>query len=114
MTDHWIEASNLGVAWSRAVTLALNSSESEVTPLAVSLVGFDENGVIDEDADLRASLDSYLRSTGRQAVRSVANTIFPSSLWNPRHTRSNLFDRYLKLLPRIRKASPKNRRGIYF
>jgi hypothetical protein len=47
-------------------------------------------------------------------VSSVANTIFPTSLWNPSRKRTDLFERYLKLLPKLRRASAKNRRGIYF
>jgi hypothetical protein len=114
MIEQWIESDNISVAWSRAIKLSLKSKHNEVLPLAVSLVGFDRSGKIREDASLRTELDRYLKASELQAVNSVANTIFPSSLWNPKGTRGELFARYLKLLPRIRRASPKNRRGVYF
>jgi hypothetical protein len=46
-------------------------------------------------------------------VTAAANTIFPESLWNPSKDRNELYAKYLRLLPRLRK-DPRNRRGLYF
>jgi hypothetical protein len=85
----------------------------EVAPLVVSITGFNHSVPI-EDAGVRKSLDALLESSGLQSCHTVANTIFPESLWNPKRPRQLLFDRYKMSLPRLRKASKKNRRGLYF
>jgi hypothetical protein len=49
---------------------------------------------------------------GKQSIDTVANTIFPSSMWNAAAPRRLLFDRYQKVAPRLRRSSRKNNRGI--
>jgi len=44
----------------------------------------------------------------------LANTIFPLSLWNSNKPATDLYDRYNGILPYLKKASRKNRRGLYF
>ena len=43
----------------------------------------------------------------------VARTIFPRGLWNPARAREELYRRYFRILPRIRKC-PDNKYGVYF
>lgn len=112
--EHYIEADNLSLAWGRALQCVSARGLKEVAPLIVSLTGFDENGVAFEDPAIRRELDILLRAEGSESVETVANTIFPSALWNPAASRAQLFERYRNILPRIHKASRKNRHGTYF
>jgi hypothetical protein len=85
----------------------------ELAPLVVSITRFEGNVPI-EDAAVRKALDDGLEASGKQSSHTVANTIFPESLWNPKQPRKVLFERYKMSLPRLRKASKKNRHGLYF
>ena len=113
-TDHYIEERNLSVAGARAVQLTAQRGRTEVAPLVVAVTGFDQVGNLEEEPRIRAEVDALLAREGMQTVHTVANTIFPTSLWNPAAERRILFDRYRRIVPRLRKASPKNRYGIYF
>lgn len=115
MTDaHYIEDKNLSFAWARAMRLVTaKGSGGEVAPLIVSVTGFDV-GVVRENAAVRAALDGTLVSLGKQPCETVASTIFPTSLWNPMLPRAHLFERYEQILSKMRQATPKNRRGLYF
>jgi len=112
--DHYVEERNLSVAWARALRLASARGRKELAPLIVSITGFDETGGFAEEPSIRSELDALLARERKQSVDTVANTIFPVSLWNPTANRQSLFDRYKKVASRIRKASRKNIRGTYF
>lgn len=60
------------------------------------------------------TLDRFLVARGWQDTLTVANTIFPSALAASSATRGDLYDRYQRMLPRLRRATPKNSKGIYF
>jgi hypothetical protein len=112
--DHYLEDVNLSVAWARALRLASAPGHNEVGPLIVSVTGFDTEGEFEENHGIRAALDVLLANEGKQSVDTVANTIFPMSMWNPAKARQRLFDRYASVLSRIRGASHKNTYGTYF
>lgn len=114
MTEHYIEHNNLSVAWGRALLAASARGRKEFGPLIVSVTGFDQSSAFYEKPALRNALDTVLLAEGMQRVQTVANTIFPASMWNPSAPRSDLFARYMKITARLRRASPKNKRGIYF
>lgn len=110
----FIEDDNLSRAWGRAVrSMIVRGGVAEIAPLCVSITGFDE-GIVREDAGIRDALDAGLSAANKQDCHTVANTIFPQSMWNPNVPRSALFDRYARSLPRMVKASKKNRHGMYF
>ena len=113
-TDHYIEEGDLSLAWGRAIRVTAQCGRTEVAPLVVSITGFDQMGKVSENPKIRAELDALLANQGLQTVDTVANTIFPASLWNPAAGRRVLFERYQLIVPRLHKTSPKNRRGIYF
>ena len=103
-------AATLDQGWLDAIKAARSSRGHEVSPLIVAFgVSADEQP--DDCSALRHALDEALVSSGRATVETVANTLFPNSLWNPRKTRQQLFERYLKILPTLRHL---NRRGLYF
>lgn len=113
MSEHYIERKNLSLAWEVASTVATSGGRSEILPLVVSITGFDEKGAPIEDERIRKSLDRMLLARGNQSVETVASTIFPQHMWNPSASREQLFERYRKILPRL-KEHQKNRYGIYF
>lgn len=115
MTDeHFVEEENLSIAWGQALALTSARGRSEIAPLIVTVTGFSDAGDFREEPRIRSALDKVLVASNKQSVETVASTIFPVSLWNPSADRSKLFERYQRLLPRIRKASRSNSRGTYF
>jgi hypothetical protein len=106
---------NLSHAWAKAFLHIIDNPGKEISPLVVSITGFND-GIPNEDIDIRQSLDNCLAAEGEQKVATVANTIFPHSLWRrSKYERKELFERYLNIFPRIKAAEPnKNRLGIYF
>lgn len=62
---------------------------------------------------LVAVLDRYLSANGFADTRTVANTIFPEGLAESSRDPAELFVRYRRLLPRLRRV-PQNRKGTYF
>lgn len=112
--EHYVEERNLSIAWGRGLLLAGARGNSEAVPLVVAITGFDEHGNVEEEPQIRSALADVLAAEEKQGIETVANTIFPRSLWNPAAPRELLFKRYLDILPTIRRASRKNARGIYF
>jgi len=111
---HYIEDENLSVAWARAVRPMLaRGGPGEVAPMIVAVTGFD-NGVPREHGGIRQAVDKMLVDLDMQTSHTVANTLFPDSLWNQSQPRAMLFQRYMAALPRLRKASTKNSHGLYF
>jgi hypothetical protein len=107
-----ITEASISRAWLRAVKLADASARKEVSNLIVHIEGLAAEGDL-EEAGVRGALDLALEANGGFSVSTVANTIFPASLWRRSRPRSLLFDRYLKLWPRIN-AFQQNKRGTYF
>ncbi len=111
---HYIEDRNLSCAWARALQLASAPGFTELIPLIVAVTGFDKRGSFEEELRIRTALNALLAKEEKQSVDTVANTIFPASLWNPTAKRQLLFQRYRRVLSRLRRASRKNSHGMYF
>lgn len=106
-----IEGNNLSVAWGRAFLEVVRARE--IAPLVVVINELD-NAEPPEVAEIRETLDRALEAEGEGlSCHTVANTIFPQSLWNPEANRQELYERYVRILPRIRKHRG-NRYGLYF
>lgn len=110
--DHCIQDTSLSLAWGRAVK-CVQSQGRQIVPLIVMITDLHCNPCF-EDTAIRSALDKILATLGKQTCHSVANTIFPISMWNPHAPRQELFARYEAILPSIRRASVKNRYGTYF
>jgi hypothetical protein len=109
-----ISDSNLSRAWSRLFLHIIDNTGKEVSPVLVSIIGF-EGCMPDEDQGIKTELDYCLELSGLQKVQTVANTIFPESLWRAsKYDRNILFAKYKSHVPRYKALSKKNRRGIYF
>ncbi len=105
-----IVESNLSVAWGRAFLEVVRAGE--IAPLVVAIKCVDDAEPPEVPA-IRAALDHALETEGKRlSCNTVANTIFPS-IWNPGANRQELYDRYLKILPRVRRHRG-NRYGLYF
>ena len=85
----------------------------EVTGLSVTINGFDNYGDVNEDQKIRQKIDNALNRNDFQTINTVANTIFPVNLWNPKLGRVKLFKRYERILPKLKKCEH-NKNGIYF
>ena len=87
----------------------------KVSPLILSITGFEEVNAI-EDLPFRHAMDKALSETKNQLVNTVANTIFPQSLWRwSNGDRTKLFTTYADHFPRYQALAKRlNRRGLYF
>ena len=105
-----IEENNLTLAWAKALLKVYRNKEDASLIVTVKDIG---NGEPREIPTIRDALDSLLASKRSHQCDTVANTIFPSSLWVPEASRENLYERYKAILPRLRKHKG-NRYGLYF
>ena len=112
--DHYIEDANLSIAWGKALRLVSRRGFKEVVPLVVAVTGFDADGQPVEDTAIRNNLDALLARAHHYSSETVANTIFPESLWNPAQPRARLFERYERIRSRLRSADRQNAKGRYF
>ncbi len=105
-----VEEHNLSVAWAKVFLTVLK--ENEVSPVVVVVRDISDSGPA-EIPEVRDALDELLEGDGKGlSCNTVANTIFPS-IWNPRADRQELYDRYNRILPRLRKDQ-RNKYGLYF
>ena len=65
------------------------------------------------DQDFERSLDARLGRVGLTPLNTVANTIFPVSLWDPNKPRDELYRRYDSIWSRVSR-DPANKHGVYF
>jgi len=117
-----ISDSTISGVWLQAFLRMMKPGVTEVTPMIVS-VDINSTSQFDQDvvatALLDASIENLKRSDAKfsklQSVATVANTIFPISMWNPsiEDGADKLFDRFEQAWPRIKKCK-QNRRGSYF
>jgi len=68
---------------------------------------------LQEVAGVKSRLDSLLKWRGDQVIETVANTIFPKGLYRIGEARTELYQRYFRVYPAIRKISD-NKKGTYF
>jgi hypothetical protein len=110
-----INSDNLSFAWAQAFLHIMDNPGKEIAPLLVSVGGF-ADGHPNEDLAIKNALDGSLEASSNQKVETVANTIFPESLWKlSGGNRHKLYEFYLATLPRLKALDKtKNRRGLYF
>jgi hypothetical protein len=109
------EEANLSVAWARAFSVVSAKYGRELSPFLVSITGF-HSGIVSEEKELRHALDTSLEESGHQSIETIANTIFPESLWRRSGCdRTKLFAEYIENLPDyVAMAPEKNCCGLYF
>jgi|SRR5579885_1309142 len=111
-----IDETDLSRAWAKIFLRILDGRGTEVSPLVVSLSGFDQDGRVAEVPDMRDALDQALGKNGKISIESVAQTIFPERLWRiARRDRARLFALYKGVFPRYVAMNRRaNGRGLYF
>lgn len=111
-----VDEPNISRAWSKVALHILDHAGAEVSPLMLSVSGFDETGQIDEDPHIRTELDALLLAHEHQDIRSVAHTIFPQRIWKiAQGDRNYFFKLYRDAFPRYQMMKKRdNRRGLYF
>ncbi len=111
-----MDESILSSAWAKAFLHVIDHSGKEISPLILSVTGFDDNGIPAEDTTVRQALDDALKKKGEQDVETVAYTIFPQRLWKmARGNRARLFEMYRDVFPRYQAMDRKhNKWGLYF
>ncbi len=112
--EHFVEEVGVSLAWGHALKKVARVGKKELAPLTVAITGDKTEETLQEDPNIRQALDRLLGAQGCQSVETVANTIFPYSLWNSARPRSDLFERYETIVDRIRKANRQNQHGVYF
>jgi hypothetical protein len=111
-----IFASNLSLGWSAVLDRLAQPGVDAISPLSLSITGFDENGVATEVPAVRAALDELLSAKDKREVENVAWTIFPQRYWMmAQGDRAAFFDIFREAFPRIQEFNPQNnKRGSYF
>lgn len=111
-----ISETNLSRAWAKLFVTVIDRSGNKISPVMLSLTGFNEAGEIAEDPDLRTAMDGALKAKHLLDVEGVAWTIFPQRLWRIANgDRKRLFKLYADTFPRYVAMNRKaNRRGLYF
>jgi hypothetical protein len=111
-----INDTNLSRAWARTFLRTLENPGTEISPLVLSLSGFNTDGTVNEDAGVRGALDALLTDMDYWDIETVAFTIFPQRYWTlAGGDRAKLFAIYRDAFPRIQAMNPRNnRRGLYF
>lgn len=98
---------NLSMGWLRAIAFLLDQPGGSTINLLVDL-----EHPLDEDGRIRTTLDELLTRRKLQPVDTVANTIFPEYLYNSKQPIERLFQRYERIMPRLRRSG--NPKGTYF
>jgi thymidylate synthase len=104
-----IEETDISEAWAQAFLTLMQEGVSELSPL-VAKIRIQEPI---ERPEIREALDAALRQAQLKNCHTVANTLFPSSMWNSELPRSELYSRYERAFPRI-KHHRGNQYGTYF
>ncbi|MEK6419338.1 MAG: thymidylate synthase [Burkholderia gladioli] len=111
-----VDEPDISRAWGKAVLHIIDHVGPEISPLILSVTGFEGNGVIPETPAIRVALDTLLSAKRMRSVEDVAFTIFPQRLWQvAQGDRAALFRYYRDAFPRYQAMNPRdNRRGLYF
>lgn len=111
-----ISSLNLSHAWGEALTHVVDHPGNEITPLVISLSGFESDGSPKEDLEIRNRLDQFLIEEDKFSVEIVAFTIFPQRYWQiAAGCREDLYCIYRDSLPHIKAQNPHdNANGLYF
>lgn len=109
---------NLSSAWAKIFLHLVDHSGHQATPLILSLTGFGEDGLPQEDSTLTTALDRLLaaKQPAQRSIEDVAFTIFPQRMWKiAGYDRFKLYALYKAVFPRYQAMNRKgNNRGLYF
>jgi hypothetical protein len=111
-----VNDTDLSRAWATIFLYIVDRPGSEISPLVLSLSGFDLEGRLSETTPVRDALDQVLTQKRKISVENVAHTIFPERLWQiAGRDRARLFELYKGVYPRYVAMNRRaNGRGLYF
>jgi thymidylate synthase len=104
-----IKETTISDAWAEAFLTLMQDGVSELSPLVAKITIQEPL----ERPEIRGELDATLRQAGLKNCHTVANTLFPSAMWNSDLPRSELYSRYKRAFSRI-KHHRENQYGTYF
>lgn len=104
---------SLSLAWVEVFLELMKPGISEISPLVVTVSEFDNKQLPIQKTEVQRLIDEH--NSKRQSCNTIANTIFPNSLWETRRSEDPLeiYDRYERIWPKIKNYS-QNRKGVYF
>lgn len=111
-----IIASNLSLGWAAVLDRLAQPGIEAISPLSLSITGFDDNGVAAEVPTIRAAIDELLSAKDKREIENVAWTIFPQRYWvMAQGDRTAFFEMFRDAFLRIKEFNPQNnKRGSYF
>src|SRR5712692_2840678 len=111
-----ISERNLSHAWGRALLHVVDCLGADIKPLMLSIRHFRNDGLPEEDGDIRAAVDAFLETKGGWSVEIVAFTIFPQRYWQVNHgDRRAFYQMCFDALPHLKAKNPTlNGKGLYF
>jgi hypothetical protein len=111
-----ITADNLSLGWWKVMQKLLAKGVTSISPLTLSITGFDADGAAAEIPGIREAVENFLVAEGKKDVENVAWTIFPQRYWEMSDgDRTEFFNMFREAFPRVQKFNAKNNaRGSYF
>jgi len=104
-----IKEKNISFAWLEALNFICENRGKELSPLVINICDFKESTQIHD------IINQHLKKHGFAEISTVAETIFPNSLYlYCKKNRNDLFREYLDNLVRIKAIDKANRQGTYF
>lgn len=115
-TPRLIDASGLSIGWALVLKELSVPGVKALTPLTLSITGFDDDGYPIENRNIRAALDEMLEGSGKRSCENVSFTIFPERYYRMAEgNRAEFFEMYRDAFQRIQQFNPfNNKRGSYF
>jgi len=112
-----ITKANVSEAWVGALEALVQPGATAIMPLIVNVVGF-SGGEVPETPATRELVNQALSANPKKfcSTETTARLIFPSTIWDRyrKQGASRFFERYVKIAPRLRRAHPRNKKGVYF
>ncbi|MDG4750275.1 hypothetical protein O7630_04940 [Micromonospora sp. WMMD718] len=108
MTIITVQAPDVSTAWLSAAAQLDAQPRREAFHAVVHI-----DDPVAENPETRTAVDEILRSGNLQTIETVANTIFPAGIAASSQNHAELVERYLRILPVLRRF-PKNERGATY
>lgn len=107
-----IDEKNLSLAWAKAFLNCFSARDGLIAPCAIN---FNVESTSEVDSQfIHTNVNNLLRQKNLSPIETVANTIFPESIWKiSAGDREVFYNRYIKMWPRIKKCQA-NSHGVYF
>ena len=111
-----IVAANLSIAWASVLERLARPGVDAISPLVLSITGFEPDGTATEVPAIRRAIDTLLAAKGKRDVENVAWTIFPQRYWRMSEgNREVFFEMFRDAFQRIQDYNAQNnKRGSYF